>query len=158
MQISIVRLSGISDGAGTFGNMALDGVSFGCSCEQPWNNNLPDISCIPAGTYQLLPYDSPAHGPTVVFHNPALGIYGTPAMIPVGKSGRSLCEIHVGNWPRDVKGCVAVGQKIAIMGENGRGVSDSTNTMASLRSKWGDRKNLSAVVSWDNGAAPVPTE
>jgi hypothetical protein len=153
--ISIIRLGSLSDAHGTYGNILLDGVGFCCSCEQPWNNNLPDTSCIPAGTYELLPYSSPVHGETVVFHNPALGVYGEQAMIPKGKTGRFLCEIHVGNWPKDVKGCVAVGRQITVMGENGLGVNDSRNTMDQLRSKWGDRSNLRATISWDDGAPPT---
>ena len=33
-------------------------------------------------------------------------------MIPPGVAGRSLCEIHNANWPFQLKGCVAVGQRV----------------------------------------------
>jgi hypothetical protein len=126
--------------------MSVDGEPFAQTCEQPWHDNIPDHSCIPAGTYQLLPYASPSHGPTVVFHNPDLGIYGTPGMIPAGKSGRSLCEIHPANWPSQLEGCVAVGDAIADIPPHGRGVAHSKATFQSLQERWGDRSNLTATI------------
>jgi len=117
------------------------------TCEQPWNNNLEGHSCIPVGDYQLLPYQSPAHGATVVFHNPALGIYGTPDMIPAGQQGRSLCEIHSANWPFQLKGCVAVGAVLTNMPPNGMGVTNSVATLQQLEARWGNRTGLTATIS-----------
>ena len=73
MHIEIVRDGALSDVHGTYGAMAIDGAPFCATCEQPWNNNAQGASCIPVGDYQLLAFNSPAHGKTVVFHNPALG-------------------------------------------------------------------------------------
>ena len=146
MRILIVRSKNLSSDTGTFGNLSIDGQPFCVTCEQPWKGNLPNHSCIPEGDYQLLPYESPAHGATVVFHNPALGIYGTPEMIPHGKTGRSLCEIHNANWPHQVKGCIAVGSEIKDIEPNGRGVTSSVATFAKLISCWGDRKGLTASI------------
>src|SRR5947208_1816277 len=98
MQLVLTRLSALSGPTGTFGRLAIDGVDFCVTCEQPWKNNKQGHSCIPAGDWELPPYDAAAHGPTVVFHNPALTIWSTPKLIPVDKQGLSLCEIHNG-WP-----------------------------------------------------------
>lgn len=147
MNVEIVRSAALSNATGSFGTMSIDGQLFCATCEQPWNDNLADQSCIPTGTYQLLPYDSPAHGPTVVFHNPDLGIYGTPTLIPSGKVGRSFCEIHNANWPFQLKGCVAVGAHVMDLAPNGRGVNSSVPTLAALTLRWGDRQNLTATVS-----------
>ena len=146
MHIEIVRDAALSDAHGTYGAMSIDGVPFCATCEQPWNNNTQGASCIPVGNYQLLAYNSPAHGKTVVFHNPALNIYGTPQMIPAGQSGRSLCEIHNANWPFQLRGCVAVGRKLAIIPPNGRGVISSVVTLKDLMSRWGDRRGLTATI------------
>jgi hypothetical protein len=146
MQFEILRSNAISDANGTFGTMSLDGELFCATCEQPWDNNQSDKSCIPEGDYQLLPYASPAHGPTVVFHNPALGIYGMPALIPEGKTGRSLCEIHNANWPFQLKGCVAVGAHVMAIPPNGLGVNSSVATFASLQQRWGNRIGLTASI------------
>lgn len=147
MQIQIVRSKALSGPNGTFGAMAIDGQAFCATCEQPWKDNAQGHSCIPPGDYQLLPYDSPAHGPTVVFHNPALGIYGTPEMIPPGKKGRSLCEMHPANWPYQLKGCVAVGEQITNIPPSGEGVTHSVQTFAALSAKWGDRTGLTASIT-----------
>jgi esterase/lipase superfamily enzyme len=147
MHIKIVRDGTLSDANGTFGHLSIDGQEFCVTCEQPWNDNLEGLSCIPDGDYQLLRYDSPAHGPTVVFHNPALGIYGTPEMIPAGQTGRSLCEIHSANWPFQLKGSVGVGAALADIPPNGMGVSDSIATLHELRNRWGDRTGLTASIS-----------
>ena len=147
MKIEIVRSASLSDADGAFGAMLIDGVPFAVTCEQPWNDNLADHSCIPVGDYSLLPYESPAHGPTVLFHNPALGVYGTPAMIPAGETGRSLCEIHSANWPSELKGCVAVGKAVANIGAKGKGVTSSKATLAALRARWGDRTGLTATIT-----------
>ena len=127
MQLLICRNRMLSNDTGTFGTLSIDGQVFCVTCEQPWKNNLPNHSCVPEGDYQLLPYASPAHGPTIVFHNPTLGIYGTPEMIPAGKTGRSLCEIHNANWPHQVQGCIAVGKQITEIPPNGRGVTNSVS-------------------------------
>ena len=75
MNLLILRNSTLSDANGTFGNLLIDGEPFCATCEQPWNNNLQNHSCIPEGDYELRPYDSPAHA--VVFHNPELGIFAS---------------------------------------------------------------------------------
>jgi len=82
-----------------------------------------------------------------VFHNPALGIYGTPEMVPAGTQGRSLCEIHNANWPYQLKGCVAVGETITNIPPGGIGVTNSVATLAALRQRWGDRQGLTATIS-----------
>lgn len=147
MNIEIIRSTALSGPAGTFGEMRIDGAHFCATCEQPWNNNQEGHSCIPVGDYQLIPYDSAAHGPTVVFHNPALGIYGTPAMIPSGTTtARSLCEIHSANWPFQLKGCVAVGVQVTDIAPNGRGVTSSVATLNQLFARWGDRSGLTATI------------
>jgi Family of unknown function (DUF5675) len=150
MIILITRSAALSDDHGTFGALAIDGAPFCHTCEQPWNNNVPDASCIPAGSYELLPFNSPAHGPTVAFHNPALGIYGTPDLIPAGQAGRSLCEIHNANWPFQLRGCVAVGQAIADIPPNRRGVTNSVVTFHALIERLGNRRGLTAEIT--NGA------
>ena len=79
--------------------------------EDRWNDNKPFASCIPAGEYQLLPFDSAKHPACWVMLNPALNIYRQPGDIPPGKKGeaRFACLIHAGNWETDVEGCIAVG-------------------------------------------------
>jgi hypothetical protein len=146
MRMVIARSSSASGTIGTFGSLSIDGRHFCATCEQEWQGNQPNVSCIPFGAYELVPYLSPAHGPTVVFHNPALSIYATPNLIPAGAFGRSLCEIHNANWPFQVKGCVAVGNVLTNIPPNGMGVTDSVHTFHELLLALGDRLGLTAEI------------
>ncbi len=86
---------------GTSGRMLLDGQTL-YSIEQPWRDNAEGISCVPEGTYALIPYQSPKHGATWYLQNHDLG---------VGAAGehRSYCELHSANWARQLEGCIALG-------------------------------------------------
>lgn len=117
MHLDLIRNIANSDGTGTFGSLSIDGELFCATCEQP-----------------------------VVFHNPELGIYGTPSMGPAGKVARTLCEIHTANWPFQLRGCVAVGSQVTVIPPNGLGVSSSIETFTSLQSRWADRLNLTATI------------
>lgn len=76
------------------------------SIEQPWNENAQGHSCVPAGTYSLIPYMSPKHGATWQLHAPHCNVYGCG---PVPDGGRSLIEIHSANWASQLEGCIALG-------------------------------------------------
>jgi len=146
MHIEIIRDKAKSTPEGEFGMLLLDGSRICFTCEQPWNGNKNNVSCIPEGDYQLRAFNSPAHGHTFAFHNPALDVYATPKMIPSGKKGRSLCEIHVANWPFQLRGCVGVGQRILDMPPHGLGVNSSTATFAMLMGKIGVETKLTANI------------
>ncbi|PRY38459.1 hypothetical protein CLV58_109186 [Spirosoma oryzae] len=51
--------------------------------ELPWKDNQPRISCIPEGTYPVVIYNSPKHGPSLLLKK-----------VP----GRSMIEVHSANW------------------------------------------------------------
>jgi len=74
--------------------------------EPPWLDNRPDVSCVPAGTYKLIPYKSPVHGATWCLDNPALNVYGT---WPAPPGARTRCEIHSGNFARQSEACILLG-------------------------------------------------
>ena len=80
--------------------------------ERPWISS-PDHkggknyeSCIPDGTYLLTPYSSEAHPEVWRLTNPQLDVFGNK---PPHDPGRWDILIHVGNYVRDVVGCIAVG-------------------------------------------------
>jgi hypothetical protein len=64
--------------------------------ELPWNNNAPDASCIPAGTYLCTLRWSPEH---------AMNLYWI-----TGVPNRADVEIHWGNFPSNTLGCVLVAE------------------------------------------------
>lgn len=62
--------------------------------ELPWRENKADISCIPQGTYRVIPHNSEAHPKTYEITNVL---------------NREAILIHVGNYPANFRGCVGVG-------------------------------------------------
>jgi len=86
---------------GTFGVLLLDGKSFCVTLERPWQDNKPDISCIPAGTYKCSPVNSHRFGETLQVDN-----------VP----GRSEIIFHQGNYVDDSRGCILVARSYGILG------------------------------------------
>lgn len=80
----------------TFGTLQTDDGTAVCqTLELPWEDNQPDVSCIPSGTYTCLLKYSPEH---------AMNLYWI-----TGVMGRQDVEIHIGNYPSNTKGCVLLG-------------------------------------------------
>lgn len=104
-----------------------------CGCvlcftaELPWLGNHPDTSCIPPGTFECSPHNSPDHPHTWELGN-----------VP----GRSDILLHNGNVPlKDSRGCILVGDSIGIVG--GRlGVLNSVRTLDMLRARLAERFTL----------------
>ena len=93
-----------SDDKGTFGTLELDGHMF-FSVEKPWNNNEPFNSCIPAGDYFLVPHKSKKYGDCLALINTAKGI----TQYKEYDSIRYAILIHTANYPKDVEGCIGLG-------------------------------------------------
>ena len=92
---------------GTRGMLFADG--FSChTLELPWRKNKRNISCIPAGDYEVKIRISPKYGEIYWVTN-----------VP----NRSFILIHSGNWAGDrtkgykthVNGCIALGQKRGLL-------------------------------------------
>lgn len=100
MNITLIRQYG--DFA-TTGTLRVGDTSF-FTIERPWMDNESGVSCVPEGTYQLIPYLSPKHGPTWCLENESLKVTAD------GHNGtRSRCEIHSANWATQLEGCIALG-------------------------------------------------
>jgi hypothetical protein len=70
---------------------------YGLTLENPWLDNLPNISCIPAGEYICELDVSPKYG--TVFHVRNV-------------EGRSHILIHWGNYVKDTQGCILLGDRL----------------------------------------------
>lgn len=83
---------------GTFGELLRDTYSgplrIAVTCELPWNENLPGLSCIPFGSYLCRPH----------FGDKFKNVWEL-AQVP----GRSDILIHNGNTVQDTDGCILVG-------------------------------------------------
>ncbi len=83
---------------GTFGEMRLPSGVLIYTVERPWLDNRLNVSCIPAGEYEVLPRR--------FFRG------GYDACEVVGVKGRSHILFHVANWPREVEGCIAPNSRL----------------------------------------------
>lgn len=86
--------------------------------ERPWIENLagvgglPRQSCVPPGTYTVIPHHSVHFPNTYALVNHELGVYYQPGDIPAGqKWGRSAILMHVANRVQDVVGCIGIGKE-----------------------------------------------
>lgn len=86
--------------------------------ELPWKDNKKYVSRIPAGTYDVIKYQSPNFGDSLWIR---------------GVEDRTLILIHYGNYNKDTQGCILVGNKVRdIDGDGYPDVVHSKKTMTSL--------------------------
>lgn len=98
----------------TLGVMSHGG--FRCfTLELPSRDNMSNVSCIPAGTYDCEITESPSQGT-------CLAIKDVP--------NRTHVLIHAGNYTRDIRGCCLVGETISDIDNDG--IPDVTNSRSTL--------------------------
>jgi len=98
----------------TIGRLSYGG--FRClTLELPWLSNKRNVSCIPAGSYTAVKYDSPKHGPVLLLQN---------------IEDRSMIEIHAGNFTYQIEGCILVGDSLKYLDNDS--VLDVTNSKRTL--------------------------
>ena len=95
MSQTLVKLKRVaSSEKGTFGVLHRNNVPICVTLELPWKNNKRNVSCIPAGTYNVIKYNSVKY-PDVW------------QLMDV--KDRSYILIHQGNYLEDTAGCILVG-------------------------------------------------
>ncbi|PHS22020.1 MAG: hypothetical protein COA84_14150 [Robiginitomaculum sp.] len=110
-------------GIGTFGHLYYKGNCIAVSVECDWVNNEKNISCIPAGIYDLCWHSSTKFGLVLALHNPNLGVTVT------GPSHRTHCYIHSANYASQLRGCIALGKT---WNSQTWGVADSKDAVDSI--------------------------
>lgn len=94
-----------------------------CTMELPWQHNHKNVSCIPAGMYKCRNnHMSPSKGKCISVE---------------GVVGREHILIHVGNWTKDLLGCIGVGESISALNTEPM-VANSKKTLTELMSKLPD--------------------
>lgn len=100
------------DSIGSFGNFDIADLKL-YTVERPWLNNQENISCIPAGIYNFVSFNSPKHG-----------WIWKALYVP----NRTNIEIHIANKPQEVEGCIGLG-----LGYQGNMVIDSEAAIELMR-------------------------
>jgi len=85
---------------GTFGRLSAQGMVRFYTVEQPWQQNMSFVSCIPEGEYICKRFGSKAHPSTFEIMN-----------VP----GRTAILFHVGNTKDDFQGCIGVGLGLGVV-------------------------------------------
>ena len=91
--LEIVRIEQTDEG--TLGLIRRDNKIIGCTYELPWNNNTPNLSCIPEGKYMCKRYKSEKYGKTFKV---------------LDVDNRTDILFHRGNCKEDTKGCILIGE------------------------------------------------
>ena len=88
-----------------------DGSKVCCFVEREWCNNEPYKSCVPEGTYNLVPHNSPKYRECYAMVAPTLGVTID------GPSIRTSCLIHIANKPSQLLGCASPGLDFGFLGD-----------------------------------------
>lgn len=112
----------------TLGRVRVNGETHSHSLELPWKNNMPGISCIPPGVYELEFFDSPK------FKRPILRLKNVP--------GREAIEIHPANHVAELRGCIALGIRMMVNPEYLIESRRSVDSLAAIVRLAMDRKEI----------------
>jgi hypothetical protein len=129
----------------TLGRLSLETMSL-CTLEEPW---IPDPdgpggqrrepgkreSCVPDGTYLLVPHSGTRHKDVWALENPALGVWHH-SVPDHATYGRAAILIHAGNTVADIEGCILVGLRHGRI-ENADAVLESRAALDKLRAALG---------------------
>jgi len=110
----------------TTGVITLDNRFVCYALERPWLNNEKNISCVPAGTYEIERYDSAKFPDCFSLVNFNLGVGLTPEF------QRNYILIHPANRVSQLQGCIAPGIGISGYAEEWM-IVDSRNALEKIR-------------------------
>ena len=86
----------------TLGKLYLNGEFYGHTLELAWKDNQKRVSCIPKGGYEV----KKRHTEKSKYKYEHLHILDVP--------DRELILMHIGNYPKNSKGCILVGNTRAL--------------------------------------------
>jgi hypothetical protein len=111
--------------------------------ERPWIDNLPFKSCIPTGTYTLLPWDSPHFGAAYIFIGGTVGVTAQDGE-------RYACLIHPANYTNQLQGCLALGMRKSDYHEaqDSAAVWSSRDALNDFKNKVGYEDPLQVKIDW----------
>lgn len=105
--------------------------------ERPWiampgyKGGLSGKSCVPPGVYNLEPHNSEQHPQTWALVNPDLDVLHYED--PLRPQFRALVLIHVANYARELRGCIAPGRTRTVDSQGTRMVASSRLAMLDIK-------------------------
>ncbi len=123
----------------TEGILWLNSNEYVFTLERPWRppgptpGGLSFESCVPDGSYDLIPHQRPSGDNVFALRNPDNGVFYTKERRPEN-AGRYLILIHAGNFVDDVVGCIAPGMSRTIY-NNRRMVTNSREAMRRIMAR-----------------------
>ncbi len=112
----------------TLGLLFIEGLSL-VTIERPWipsavgKGGTKGVSCVPLGSYRLVPHDSEAHPRTWALVNEELDVIHYPdSRRP---NARTAVLIHPANWAHELRGCIAPGTRTVLDSEGRHMVAES---------------------------------
>lgn len=129
------------------GILTLDGEYLGTTMEQIYADNKPYISCVPRGTYKLVPHHSKKYGDVFMMVNPELNVYAFKDD-RIDDTDRFKCYFtHRGSYHKDFKGCVGVGRLYTLIGYQ-MGVNDTRDTSKAVNKRVLDEGITELEIRW----------
>ena len=86
----------------TIGKLYFDGEFYGHTLELPWKDNEKRVSCIPKGVYEVKKRHTEASK------------YKYEHLHILDVDNRELILMHIGNYPKNSKGCILLGNTRAL--------------------------------------------
>jgi len=142
MDIFATRFGSIP-GQGTFGEWVIGHFTIK-TIEREWLNNQRNVSCIPAGTYDLVPHTRPNGDEVYAIVNEDFGVY----LYPNDKAERDLILVHVANIIDDIEGCIGPGSAYGGSKKGMFGVHNSSVAMVNLRGLLGRTETHKLHIKW----------
>ena len=129
-QVRIIR--SFSDHRATLGMLKVNDVEHDpfFTLENPWKNNQTFFSCIPPGLYSCVPFNG----------NKYKNVYQVMSV-----PGRSFILFHHGNFEKDTKGCILLGNGVTSL-DNKPMVTHSRMAIERFRSLIGEDDFLLEIV------------
>lgn len=124
---------------GTFGKLYIDGKFFCYTVEQLWKDNLPEVSCIPEGTYQLKLRFSP------IVQKSSDGEFSEGYEI-TNVPGRKYVMVHAANTFDQLKACLACGDSLGFV-NNKWAVLNSKTTFKKLMHKLEEKNDWEMLIT-----------
>lgn len=143
----------------TLGFLEVAGRKF-FTIERPWEPHPTGLagadfrSCVPEGSYRLVPWTRPSGEKTLALSNPTLDVYPAPYDIPRERHGvaRCLILIQAADYVHDVLGGIGPGLDRS-HGRNGWLVTSSRDAMNQIRTLVAHKFDLTLIIERQSQSA-----